>query len=76
MLQQYLDAAEKEKERYLKELNQYKQTDAYKIFMEKQAAEKKKKVSKDKDKDKQEREKNGVILHSESSSVSILIKTM
>ncbi|XP_058805003.1 high mobility group protein 20A-like [Phymastichus coffea] len=46
--QQYLDAAEQDKERYSKEFEEYKKTDAYKAFVEKQAAKKDKKVKKEK----------------------------
>ncbi len=42
----YLDEAEKDKERYQKELEAYHQTDAYKMFLKKQN-EKKKKESED-----------------------------
>ncbi|XP_063984831.1 high mobility group protein 20A-like [Diachasmimorpha longicaudata] len=38
--QQYLDAAEQDKERYNKEFSDYKQTEAYKLFTEKQSSEK------------------------------------
>ncbi|XP_063228914.1 high mobility group protein 20A [Bacillus rossius redtenbacheri] len=38
--QMYLDAAEQDRERYLKELHAYKQTEAYKLFMQKQAQKK------------------------------------
>lgn len=34
----YLEEAEKDKERYMKELEEYQQTDAYKAFMTKQKA--------------------------------------
>lgn len=34
--QQYLDAAEQDRERYTKEYNAYKQTEAYKIFKQQQ----------------------------------------
>lgn len=46
--QQYLDAAEQDRERYTKEYNAYKQTEAYKQFA-KQQSEKKIKESKDKE---------------------------
>nr|CAH7716920.1 unnamed protein product [Callosobruchus chinensis] len=46
--QQYLDAAEQDRERYRKEYNAYKQTDAYKLFT-KQQNEKKLKGTKDKE---------------------------
>ncbi|XP_008209457.1 high mobility group protein 20A [Nasonia vitripennis] len=51
--QQYLDAAEQDKERYNREFNDYKQTDAYKLFLEKQATKKEKKNQ------KKEKESNG-----------------
>jgi hypothetical protein len=58
--QQYLDAAEQDKERYNREFNDYKQTDAYKIFLEKQSAKKKKKeVKKEKNEKNDKAEKNG-----------------
>lgn len=38
--QQYLDAAEQDKERYNREFSDYKQTEAYRIFSEKQSSEK------------------------------------
>ena len=41
--QSYLEEAEKDKERYMKELEQYQQTDAYKSFVAKQKALKKSK---------------------------------
>ncbi|RZC39181.1 high mobility group protein 20A [Asbolus verrucosus] len=44
--QQYLDAAEQDRERYTREYNAYKQTDAYKLFTQQQN-EKKLKESKD-----------------------------
>ncbi len=34
--QRYLDEAERDKERYLKELEAYHQTEAYKVFLKKQ----------------------------------------
>ena len=37
LLQQYLDAAEQDKERYNREIIDYKQTEAYRIFNEKQS---------------------------------------
>lgn len=43
-----MDAAEQDKERYSKEFEEYKKTDAYKAFLEKQAAKKEKKVKKGK----------------------------
>lgn len=36
-LQQYLDAAELDKERYNREFSDYKQTEAYRLFNEKQS---------------------------------------
>lgn len=36
ILQQYLDAAEQDKERYNREISDYKQTEAYRLFTEKQ----------------------------------------
>ena len=42
-MQVYLDEAEKDKERYLKELEAYHQTEAYKLFVKKQQEKKKKK---------------------------------
>lgn len=53
IFQQYLDAAEQDKERYNKEFNDYKQTDAYKLFLEKQS------TKKDKKEVKKEKESNG-----------------
>lgn len=38
--QQYLDAAEQDRERYTQEMNAYKQTEAYKIFSQQQAGKK------------------------------------
>ncbi|XP_015602820.1 high mobility group protein 20A isoform X2 [Cephus cinctus] len=38
--QQYLDAAEQDKERYNREFSDYKQTEAYRLFSEKQSTEK------------------------------------
>lgn len=46
--QQYLDAAEQDRERYTKEYNAYKQTEAYKLFTQQQN-EKKMKENKDKE---------------------------
>ena len=40
-MQCYLEEAEKDKERYMKELEQYQQTDAYKNFVARQKALKK-----------------------------------
>jgi len=36
VLQRYLDEAEKDKERYSKELESYHQTEAYQLFLRKQ----------------------------------------
>lgn len=47
--QQYLDAAEQDRERYTREYNAYKQTEAYKLFTQQQN-EKKLKESKDESK--------------------------
>jgi hypothetical protein len=38
--QHYLDAAEQDRERYMRELQAYKQTEAYKIFTQKQSEKK------------------------------------
>lgn len=46
--QQYLDAAEQDRERYTREYNAYKQTEAYKLFTQQQN-EKKSKENKDKE---------------------------
>lgn len=45
--QQYLDAAEVDRERYTREYNAYKQTDAYKLFAQQQLTEKKLKENKE-----------------------------
>lgn len=59
-LQLYLDAAEQDKERYIKEFNDYKQTDAYTAFLEKQKErEKKKSTAKQKESKESKKEKNG-----------------
>lgn len=47
MLQQYLDAAEQDRERYLQELTAYKKTEAYRLFTQKQASKKQKEESQD-----------------------------
>lgn len=47
--QQYLDAAEQDRERYTREYNAYKQTEAYKLFTQQQN-EKKIKESKEENK--------------------------
>lgn len=36
-MQHYLDAAERDKERYNREFSDYKQTEAYRLFNEKQS---------------------------------------
>lgn len=41
-LQKYLDEAERDKERYAKELEQYQQTEAYRAFAKKQEERKRK----------------------------------
>lgn len=46
--QQYLDAAEQDRERYTREYNAYKQTEAYQLFTQQQN-EKKSKENKDKE---------------------------
>lgn len=38
--QQYLDAAEQDRERYTREYNAYKQTEAYKLFTQQQTEKK------------------------------------
>ncbi|XP_046662410.1 high mobility group protein 20A-like [Homalodisca vitripennis] len=43
--QQYLDAAEQDRERYLQELSAYKKTEAYRLFTQKQANRKQKEES-------------------------------
>ena len=60
-MQQYLDAAEQDKERYNREFNDYKQTDAYRLFLEKQSAEKQNELKK---------EKNGTDTNAASTSNS------
>lgn len=47
ILQQYLDAAEQDRERYLQELTAYKKTEAYRLFTQKQASKKQKEESQD-----------------------------
>ncbi|XP_028128407.1 high mobility group protein 20A [Diabrotica virgifera virgifera] len=47
--QQYLDAAEQDRERYTKEYNAYKQTEAYKIFTQQQNEKKIKEVKEKED---------------------------
>nr|CAI5859736.1 unnamed protein product [Callosobruchus analis] len=47
--QQYLDAAEQDRERYRKEYNAYKQTEAYKLFTKQQSEKKVKGTIKDKE---------------------------
>ena len=44
MIVRYLDEAEKDKERYQKELEAYHQTDAYKMFVKKQNEKKRKEM--------------------------------
>ena len=41
-MQRYLDEAEKDKERYMKELESYHQTEAYQLFVRKQLVRKNK----------------------------------
>ncbi|XP_054265055.1 high mobility group protein 20A-like [Macrosteles quadrilineatus] len=45
--QQYLDAADQDKERYNEEMNAYKKTEAYRLFTQKQANKKQKEESQD-----------------------------
>lgn len=45
--QQYLDAAEQDKERYNREYSDYKQTEAYRLFNEKQSLEKQQETKKE-----------------------------
>lgn len=47
--QNYLDDAEKDKERYLKELEAYHQTEAYKLFLHKQQEKKRKELQDEND---------------------------
>lgn len=47
LFQQYLDAAEQDKERYTREYNDYKQTEAYRIFSEKLSSEKQNDIKKE-----------------------------
>ena len=42
--QRYLDEAERDKERYLKELEAYHQTEAYKLFLKKQQEKRKREM--------------------------------
>ena len=44
LIVRYLDEAEKDKERYQKELEAYHQTDAYKMFVKKQNEKKRKEM--------------------------------
>ncbi|XP_043279697.1 high mobility group protein 20A isoform X2 [Venturia canescens] len=44
--QQYLDAAEQDRERYNREFSDYKQTEAYRLFSERQLIEKQNEISK------------------------------
>lgn len=56
--QQYLDAAEQDKERYNREFSDYKQTEAYRLFSEKQSSEKQQENKK---------ERNGTDVNSEQN---------
>lgn len=56
--QQYLDAAEQDKERYNREFSDYKQTEAYRLFSEKQSSEKQQENKK---------ERNGTDINSEQN---------
>ncbi|XP_043263228.1 high mobility group protein 20A [Colletes gigas] len=58
--QQYLDAAEQDKERYNREFSDYKQTEAYRLFNEKQSLEKQQETKK---------ERNGTDLNSEQNDI-------
>lgn len=55
--QQYLDAAEQDKERYNREFSDYKQTEAYRLFNEKQSSEKQ----------HEKKERNGTDINSEQN---------
>ncbi|XP_014597748.1 PREDICTED: high mobility group protein 20A [Polistes canadensis] len=57
--QQYLDAAEQDKERYNREFSDYKQTEAYRIFSEKQSSEK----------HTEKKERNGTDISTEQTDV-------
>ncbi|XP_043511547.1 high mobility group protein 20A [Frieseomelitta varia] len=58
--QQYLDAAEQDKERYNREFSDYKQTEAYRLFSEKQSSEKQQESKK---------ERNGTDINSEQNDI-------
>ncbi|XP_017884850.1 high mobility group protein 20A isoform X2 [Ceratina calcarata] len=58
--QQYLDAAEQDKERYNREFSDYKQTEAYRLFSEKQSSEKQQETKK---------ERNGTDISSEQNDI-------
>ncbi|XP_068982998.1 high mobility group protein 20A [Bombus flavifrons] len=58
--QQYLDAAEQDKERYNREFSDYKQTEAYRLFSEKQSSEKQQENKK---------ERNGTDVNSEQNDI-------
>ncbi|KAJ8960233.1 hypothetical protein NQ318_003958 [Aromia moschata] len=60
--QQYLDAAEQDRERYTREYNAYKQTEAYKLFTQQQNE---KKVKENKDKEEAVKVPTPVIAHSQ-----------
>lgn len=57
--QQYLDAAEQDKERYNREFSDYKQTEAYRLFSEKQSSEKQ----------ENKKERNGTDINSEQNDI-------
>lgn len=57
--QQYLDAAEQDKERYNREFSDYKQTEAYRLFNEKQSSEKQ----------HEKKERNGTDINSEQNDI-------
>ncbi|XP_034192085.1 high mobility group protein 2 [Osmia lignaria lignaria] len=59
--QQYLDAAEQDKERYNREFSDYKQTEAYRLFSEKQSSEKQQ--------ENRKQERNGTDLNSEQNDI-------
>ncbi|XP_076182313.1 high mobility group protein 2 isoform X2 [Ptiloglossa arizonensis] len=58
--QQYLDAAEQDKERYNREFSDYKLTEAYRLFNEKQSLEKQQETKK---------ERNGTDVNSEQNDI-------
>lgn len=62
--QQYLDAAEQDKERYNKEFSDYKQTEAYRIFNEKQSEKQNSETNK---KETNKTEKNGIDTNAEQN---------